>query len=122
MNKLKKEMQRFIIAGFSAVGTDLITYYVLINFFSHYTSKTVSFIAGSILSFILNKYWTFEKHQKSFSEIWKFGGLYLTALGANVLTNGYILEVTKLVFLSFVIATGVSTVLNFLGQKFWVFR
>lgn len=122
MIKLKKEMQRFIIVGLSAVGTDLLTYYVLINFFSHNASKVFSFIAGSILAFIMNKYWTFEKHEKNYSEIWKFGCLYLSTLGANVLTNGYILDVTNLVFLSFLIATGVSTVLNFLGQKFWVFK
>ena len=37
-------------------------------------------------------------------------------------TNSFILSITDLVLLSFVIATGVSTILNFIGQKWWVFK
>ncbi len=122
MSKLKKEMQRFLVAGFSAVGTDLITYYILLNFLHNDIAKTISFLLGTIVAFIINKYWTFEKHEKNNSEIWKFGLLYLSTLGANVLVNKLVLDYTNILIFAFLIATGVSTVLNFLGQKFWVFK
>ncbi|WP_321311691.1 GtrA family protein [Halarcobacter sp.] len=122
MSKLKKEVKRFLVAGFSAVGTDLATYYLLLNFFEHDIAKTISFLLGTIVAFVINKYWTFEKHGKSYKEIVQFAILYTVTLGANVLTNKLVLEQTQIVLLAFLIATGVSTVLNFLGQKFWVFK
>lgn len=122
MSRTKKELKRFLIAGLSAVSTDLVTYYILLNFLSHDISKTISFILGTVVAFFINKYWTFEKHEKSYHEIVKFGILYLFTLGANVMANRLILEYTNLVFLAFLVATGISTVLNFIGQKWWVFK
>lgn len=122
MSKLKKELKRFLVAGFSAVGTDLITYYVMLNFLHHDIAKAISFLLGTIVAFIINKYWTFEKYEKSYKEVLQFGILYTVTLGANVVTNRLVLDFTEVVFLAFLIATGVSTILNFLGQKFWVFK
>lgn len=122
MSQTKKELKRFLVAGISAVSTDFISYYVLITFFSHDTSKTISFLLGTIVAYIINKYWTFEKHEKSYKEMVQFGILYGITLIANVFANKIVLEYTGMVFLAFLFATGVSTVLNFLGQKFWVFR
>ena len=122
MSKIKKELKRFLVAGLSAVGTDLVMYYILLNFMPHDISKAVSFLLGTVVAFVINKYWTFEKHEKSYKEILKFGILYSLTLGTNVMTNKMILEYTSLVFLAFLVATGVSTVLNFIGQKWWVFK
>lgn len=123
MSKLKKEIKRFLVAGFSAVGTDLTFYYILLNFFSHDISKGTSFLIGTLVAYIINKYWTFEKHEKSYIEMVKFGILYSLTLGANVLTNKLSLSIfPDMVFLAFLVATSVSTVLNFLGQKLWVFK
>jgi putative flippase GtrA len=122
MTKIKKELKRFLVAGLSAVGIDLITYYILLNFLSHDIAKTFSFLLGTVVAFVVNKYWTFEKHETSYKEMLQFGVLYSFTLGANVMTNKMILEYTSLVILAFVVATGVSTVLNFIGQKWWVFK
>ncbi|MGE4457261.1 MAG: GtrA family protein [Arcobacteraceae bacterium] len=122
MNKTKKELKRFLVAGLSAVGTDLVTYYILLNFFHHDVAKAISFLLGTIVAFVINKYWTFEKHEKSYKEIFQFGLLYTFTLGANVIVNKLVLDNTNIVFLAFLVATGVSTVLNFLGQKYWVFK
>ena len=88
----------------------------------HDVAKAISFLLGTVVAFVINKYWTFEKHEKSYKEMLQFGILYSTTLGANVLTNKIVLSKTEIVFLAFIIATGVSTVLNFIGQKWWVFR
>ena len=122
MSQLKKELKRFLVAGFSAVGTDLVTYYLLLNILDHDIAKAISFFLGTIVAFVINKYWTFEKYEKSYKEIFQFGLLYTVTLSANVFTNKIVLDYTSIVLLAFLIATGVSTVLNFLGQKFWVFK
>jgi putative flippase GtrA len=122
VNKLKKELKRFLIAGFSAVGTDFITYYIMLNFLHHDIAKILSFILGTIVAFVINKYWTFERYKKSHKQIFQFIILYSATLFVNVMINRSVLDFTELVFLAFLIATGASTILNFVGQKWWVFK
>lgn len=122
MSKTKKELKRFLVAGLSAVGTDLCVYYLLLNFLANNFAKGISFLVGTVVAFIINKYWTFGKNEKSFIEVIRFGLLYSITLGANVLVNMLVLDNSGIVILSFIIATGISTVLNFIGQKFWVFK
>jgi len=122
MNKIKKELKRFLVAGISAVSTDLATYYLLLNFLDTNTAKAISFLLGTIVAFVINKYWTFEKHEKSYKEIIKFGVLYSATLGVNVMINKIVLDMFDITIVAFLIATGISTVLNFISQKWWVFR
>ena len=121
--RLKKEIPRFLVAGFSAVGVDLLVYYVLLNILSHSPAKALSFISGTFVAFVINKYWTFERKEKSYKEAIQFAALYFTTLIINVSVNKISLGLfPNLIFLAFLIATGFSTILNFLGQKFWVFK
>ena len=122
MNKLKKELKRFLIAGLSAVGTDFISYFAMLNFLQPDIAKTLSFILGTIVAFLINKYWTFERYEKSYKQIFQFIVLYSATLFTNVMANRLVIDFTELVFLAFLIATGISTILNFIGQKWWVFK
>ena len=124
MNKFKKELRRFLIAGLTAVGTDFITYYIILNFLHRDIdiAKTLSFILGTVVAFVVNKYWTFERYEKSYKQIFQFTILYSTTLFVNVMVNRLILDFAELFFLAFLIATGASTILNFAGQKWWVFK
>ena len=122
MSQIKKELKRFLVAGISAVGTDLVTYYILLNYLNTDISKGISFLLGTIVAFVVNKYWTFEKKEKSYKEVVQFSILYATTLGANIVTNKFIIDIYNITLLAFLIATGVSTVMNFIGQKWWVFR
>ena len=122
MNQIKRELNKFLFAGLAAVGTDLLVYYLLLNLLSTEMSKGISFIIGSVVAFVINKYWTFEKPEKSYKEMIRFGVLYLTTLGLNLMTNKIVLDYTDIVLVSFIVATGISTILNFVGQKWWVFN
>jgi putative flippase GtrA len=122
MNQIKRELNKFLYAGLAAVGTDLLVYYLLLNLLSTEVSKGISFIIGSVVAFIINKYWTFKKPEKSYKEMIQFGVLYGTTLGLNVMTNKIVLDYTDIVLVSFIVATGISTILNFVGQKWWVFN
>ena len=122
MSLIQKQMKRFLVAGISAVSVDLATYYLLLGFLAPAIAKTISFIVGTIVAFIINKHWTFEKHERSYKEVVKFVLLYVSTLFANVTTNEIVLNQFHIVFLGFLVATSVSTVLNFIGQKWWVFR
>ena len=120
---LKKELSRFIVAGFSAVGTDASTYALMLKWLDEPFAKGISFILGSIVAFIINKYWTFESKSLSMSEMVTFSVLYLFTLFVNVTVNQGVLMINPLwYFLAFLVATGSSTILNFIGMKFWVFK
>lgn len=122
MNKLKKELKRFLIAGSSAVGTDFVAYFAMLNFLYHDIAKILSFIMGTIVAFVVNKYWTFERYEKNYKQIFQFTILYSITLFVNVMVNRLILDFAEFTFLAFLIATGASTILNFVGQKWWVFK
>jgi len=123
MSKIKKELNRFLVAGLSAVATDLATYYVLLNILSYSYAKSISFILGTIVAYFINKYWTFEKKDRCYKEIGKFIALYAGTLIVNVSFNQLTLFLfPKSILFAFLVATGVSTILNFIGQKWWVFK
>lgn len=123
MKKIHTEIGRFLVVGCTAVLTDLLVYSVLIRFMPYPAAKALSFIAGSVISYLANKFWTFEQHKKDHTEIIRFIVLYLSTLVANVLVNNAALFVfPTLVWFAFLCATGTSTILNFIGQKWWVFQ
>lgn len=94
----------------------------MLNYLSNELAKALSFLLGTVVAFIINKYWTFEKKELSYNEMCRFITLYTITLTANVMINQLLVNETNLIHLAFLIATGVSTVLNFIGQKLWVFK
>lgn len=124
MNNIdKKEIGRYLIAGFLAVATDMTVYYFLINFYPYSISKSISFISGTCVAYVINKYWTFDKKEKSLREATKFAILYSSSLLVNVGINKLFLTLLpKYVMFAFLMATGTSIILNFVGQKWWVFK
>jgi putative flippase GtrA len=118
----KKELLRFLLAGFGAVATDMGSYFALQWFLPLDVAKTASFILGSLVAFLVNKFWTFESKAKPAGEFLKFAILYSITLGVNVWVNHTVFEAIPNKLLAFLFATGSSTALNFIGQKWWVFR
>jgi len=132
-NKLHSQLLYFIIIGVIATVFDFVIYTALSSVLPYTISKSISFVLGSALAYLLNKFFTFKQPVHSTRELMRFISLYATTLVANVLVNaialgqlpvfiGSLLTWETIIILAFIIATGVSTVLNFLGQKFWVFR
>ena len=122
MSKTSAQLSRFIVSGILAVTVDLLSYYMLANYLNYDLAKALSFICGTIVAFLANKYFTFKKYEKRNKEIWQFILLYLSTLTINVVINRIVLDLSQILFLGFLVATACSAILNFLGQKFWVFK
>lgn len=122
-NKIKKkELLRFLVGGGSAVVTDYIVYRVLMFAgLDMSVSKAISYVCGAVVGFIINKLWTFESKGFSKMEIVRYIILYAISACANAGVNKLVMLIVNIQILAFLCATGVSTVLNFLGQKFFVF-
>ena len=123
LNKIdKKEILKFLVGGGTGVIVDFLTYKIfMILGIERTIAKTLSFICGSIVGFIINKYWTFKSPKFQIREILKYAALYLVTAFINSQINKYTLLLFGSEMFAFLCATGVSTVLNFLGQKFLIF-
>ena len=119
----KKELLRFLVGGGSAVVIDFVTYRLLmLAGLGRSLSKAASYVLGAAVGFVINKRWTFESKEFSPGEILRYIVLYAFTAGANTLVNKAVLFIIPSELFAFLCATGMSTVLNFLGQKFFVFR
>ena len=118
-----KEILRFLVGGGSAVMTDFLSYRLLMTVgLPIAPSKAISYVLGAAVGFLINKLWTFRSRAFSIPEIIRYIVLYAVSALVNTLINQQVLRLFGITLLAFLAATGVSSVLNFLGQKFFVFR
>ena len=125
---IKRELVIFLIVGASTVLVDFITYRGLIDFqvMEVDTAKATGFLVGTLFAYFANRFWTFGQKLHKPGSVWRFSALYASTLGANVLINALALKLLAdmaIAFqLAFLLATGVSASLNFLGMKLFVFK
>lgn len=116
-----KEILRFLVGGGTAVIVDAVFYALLKQYINLSVAKAISYIFGAIVGFIINKLWTFQSKNFKISEILKYIVLYACSALINTAVNRLVLLWGNTVF-AFLCATGTSTMINFLGQKFVVFK
>jgi putative flippase GtrA len=125
---IKRELVIFLIVGASTVLVDFMTYRGLIQFqvMEVDMAKAIGFLVGTLFAYFANSFWTFGHKSHAPGSAWRFSALYATTLGANVLINALALrllaDVAAALQLAFLLATGVSACLNFLGMKLFVFK
>ena len=128
MEKIDKksflEAYRFILVGICSVTIDFIFYYLFIyfDFFDPNNSKRLSFIIGAIFAFFANRSYVFRISEKKNSQFILFSLLYFSSFILNTLVHDYVYFLTSITLISFLFATAVSTITNFLGQKFVIFK
>lgn len=124
----KREVVIFLIVGASTVLVDFMTYRGLIQFqfMDVDMAKATGFLVGTLFTYFANRFWTFGHKSHAPGSAWRFSALYASTLGANVLINALALrllaDVAAALQLAFLLATGVSACLNFLGMKLFVFK
>ena len=118
------EIYKFIIIGIIAVSIDAFVYYLLGNFefFSYEISKRISFICGAVFAFFFNRSYVFQIKHKNIGQILGFTILYLISFLCNAFSHDFVLYKIDIPAVSFIFATAVSTIINYLGQKFIIFR
>lgn len=130
-NIVDKTMVKFLLVGIvnTIIGTG--TMFVLYNVFncSYWISSAGNYIIGSIVSYLLNKYFTFQNKSRSFLEILKFviniAFCYLLAYGVAkpvirmVLTGA---EIRVQENIAMLLGMCFFVVLNYIGQRYFVFK
>lgn len=125
---IRRELGVFLIVGCLTVLIDFLSYRGLLWSDSLGTSsaKAVGFLVGTGFAYFANRAWTFKHKVHAPGSAWRFVLLYTLTLAANVSVNAAALTLFVGIGIAmqaaFVLATGVSTCLNFLGMKFFVFK
>lgn len=126
-----KTFFKFILVGVinTAFGTSIM--FIAYNFlgFGYWISSAANYILGSILSYILNKHFTFENKSKSILTIVKFiiniVLCYLVAYGlAQPIIRYMLSDLSKSIQdnISMFVGMGLFVIFNYLGQRFFAFK
>lgn len=125
---IKRELSIFLVVGLLTVLIDFVVYSGLVWFGIAGVSvaKAAGFFAGTLFAYFANRFWTFSHTSPASGSMWRFILLYILTLGVNVVVNAFALKLlvnaVAGVQVAFLLATGVSATLNFLGMKWLVFR
>jgi putative flippase GtrA len=125
---IKRELGIFLVVGTLTVLVDFLTYrgFVWSQLLNVDVAKAVGFITGTVFAYFANRFWTFGHKPHAAGSVWRFALLYAVTLIANVEINALALEKLagslSVVQVAFLIATGISATMNFLGMKLFVFK
>lgn len=121
-----KEFIKFAIVGSTSTAVNYAVFYYLFHFdhFNYLVASASGFITGMFISYTLNRKFTFEsENQKRAKEFFSYFAVCLFSLGLSLLTLRFCVEILHISpLLGNLFAIGVSTVSNFLGAKFFVFK
>lgn len=120
-----RQVLRFAVSGLLATASDAAVYAGLTHSVlpgRHDPAKACSFVVGTGVAYVLARAWTFADAPARRGQSIGFFALYALAFLVNVGVNHVGLDVGLPAVVAFVVATGFSTVLNFVGQKFVLFR
>lgn len=131
MKILDKTFIKFVFVGClnTIVGTFIMLVCYNVFHWSYWVSSALNYIVGSVLSYFLNKYFTFQNKSKSVNTIIKFiiniTLCYLLAYGlAKPIVNYMLSTFDRSIRENMAMMAGMIlfTLFNYFGQKFWTFK
>lgn len=118
-------LTRFLLTGGAAAGVEYTIFLLLNIFFAEkwiFVSQTVSFLAGFVVSFLLNKTWVFRSQAGAKGELVRYGILGAINL---VLTNVLLVFLTSIgiiYWIAKIILMGMVATWNYLIFQKLIFK
>lgn len=130
MNVFDSKLIKFLFVGIinTLIGAGVM--FILYNFvhLSYWFSSACNYIVGGVVSFFLNKYFTFSNHEKSLKQVFYFIltlaiSYFLAYLIAKRVVYMLLSTSTEKVRdnISMLVGMCLYTILNYLGQRVVVF-
>ena len=135
MKVLNYSFGRFVLVGIinTIVGTVVMLVFYNVFHFGYWFSSASNYILASILSYFLNKYYTFKNKEKGWKPAFRFavtiGICYLIAFGLakpivrwGLFEVGADLSVSWIETIAMLFGSGLFVAINYLGQRFFAFK
>ncbi len=126
---VNKSFVKFLMVGVLNTLLSMVLMFVLEGL-GYWASTAIAYIAGAILSFFLNRYFTFKSEEKILKSALKFAlsvaVCYVVAYSLAQPLAGWILGYTSIPQiwqerLTKIFGMGLYTLINYFGQKFFAF-
>jgi len=126
-----KTFMKFVLVGVinTLVGTSIMFIFYNVFHLSYWVSSASNYFFGSICSYILNKHFTFQSHEKGWAPLFRFTFnilvCYLLAYGIAKPVIHWILSGTSITIqenVSMALGMCLFVVFNYLGQRFFAFK
>lgn len=120
-------LKRFTVTGGLTVALDAVVYASLVRLGVPIDgSKALGLIAATIFAYFVNRFWAFNDARASSARVLSFLSLYASAIVLNVVVNKLSIHALSQsswgLIVSWFLATGSSSVLNYVGMRYFVFR
>lgn len=121
---------RFLLVGVSNTLLSMLLMFLLEDL-GYWPSTAIAYVAGAILSFFLNRYFTFRSQERFWRSAGKFivnvALCYVIAYAIAQPLVGWLLSGTDISLLwqerlAKVAGMGLYTLINYFGQRFFAFR
>ena len=123
---LKTQVVRFVITGVLAAVVDFGLYVAGLGLgLNVNVAKSLSFIAGTLTAYLINRRWTFQappSKARFVAVMLLYALTYTVQVGINYIFYMQFAEHPWRVPVAFVIAQGTATVINFIVQRSVIFR
>ena len=131
MTKVDSSFIRFLVVGVinTLIGTSIMFIAYNIFEYSYWVSSFLNYFIGSLVSFFLNKFYTFKKTEKSLKEVVLFilniGICYFLAYFVAQKAIAFVLSAQSDVMIdnvAMIVGMCLFVVLNYIGQRLIVFK
>lgn len=128
---MRSQLVRFILVGGLSAVVDFgfTAFFHWVAHFNDASSKTAGFILGTLTAYLLNRRWTFQAQpsvRRFVVTMLTYALTYVVQVGLYLVTIPWLTDLGLgalwVRVVSFIVAQGTATVLNFLIQKFLIFR
>ena len=131
MKYFDNTIPKFLLTGVINTLVGALVMFLLYNLAgcSYWFSSAANYLVGGTVSFFLNKYFTFQNRERSWTQVLRFA---LTVASCWLIAYGLARPLTLRLLAgmgeklqtnaAMVVGMGLYTVLNYLGQRFFAFK
>ena len=122
---ISKQFIKFICVGVACTVINYFSFFLLLNFFytNFFLASASGYLIGLLFGYFFNRVWTFQADEDFLIQKIKYLSTYIFSLIIGLLALNVLVKKLNLEpEIANIYVILVTTILNFLGTKVWVFK